>query len=316
MFPPAVRREDSASIGTPYTPPPAGFMPGIGSGGTSTGFGNQLTSTGRNITGPTDNVSKQYGLYGSAVNTQAKDYDTIMGGYQGLLDKIKQTGGQTLAAPDKIQATARTYTPTSEEKNAIDTLGGFTKTGGYSDADIANIRERGISPIRSIYASAQRNMDRARALQGGYSPNYAAVQAKMARELSDTIANKTIDVNAQLGQNIAQNKLAAATPYASAAGRESENINKAAQDTAEATDKANLFNIQNLTDTNKFNLGLNRQSIDDAMKALSGMQSLYGTTPALSQLFGNQAMQSAQFKNQMQQQNQNAGINLASILNR
>lgn len=114
-------------------------------------------------------LTNQYKLAYTAKEQQAGDYSNIMAGYKNLLD--------------------------------------LSKTGGYSDSDVANIRERGISPIRSVYSSAMRNVDRNKALQGGYSPNYNAVQAKMARELSDTISGATTNINADLAQRIAQNRL-------------------------------------------------------------------------------------------------------------
>jgi hypothetical protein len=44
------------------------------------------------------------------------------------------------------------------------------------------------------------------------------------------------------------------------------------------------------------------------------MTSLYGTTPALAQLFGNQALQGAQFQNQINQQGQEGKLQLIGQL--
>lgn len=183
--------------------------------------GNQYPQQQQSLGG----IPGSYGLYNTAVNQQAGDYSNIMQGYKDLASSPAYQNTANLAA-----------------------------TGGYSDADQANIRERGISPIRSIYASAQQNVDRNKALQGGYSPNYNAVQAKMAREQSGAISDATTNVNAQLAQNIAQNKMQMAPQFAA-----------------------------------------------QASKPLEGQQSIYGTTPALSNLFGNQALQAATLQNNINQ---------------
>jgi hypothetical protein len=167
-------------------------------------------------------LTDQYKVYNTGVQQQAGDYSNIMDEYKKLLD--------------------------------------LSKTGGYSDTDIANIRERSISPIRSVYAGANRDVDRQRALQGGYSPNYAAVKAKMAREQSDVIGNQTTNINADLAQRIAQNKLSSIP------------------------------------------------------QAISGMTSLYGTTPALSSLYGNQALQGAQLQEQIKQRKSQQGLGTISRL--
>jgi hypothetical protein len=130
-------------------------------------------------------VTGAYGLYNTAVGQQAQDYGNIMAGYQNLPSTPGYQNTANLAA-----------------------------TGGYSDQDKEDIRARGISPIRSIYSSAQQNVDRNKALQGGYSPNYNATQAKMARDESQQISDATTNVNATLAQNIAQNKIGLAPTYA------------------------------------------------------------------------------------------------------
>lgn len=175
-----------------------------------------------------DTASPLEQIYKKGTETQAEDYSRIMQGYRDL--------------------------PSSP---AFQNIAGLAQTGGYSPTDISNIRERGISPIRSIYAGAQREMERGRALQGGYSPNLPAVRAKMAREMSESISGRTTDINAQLAQQIAQNRMEMASPYMQATAQ-----------------------------------------------PLEMQRGLYGTTPALSALFGQQAFQGAELGQRQQQINQ------------
>lgn len=76
----------------------------------------------------------------------------------------------------------------------------FQQTGGYSPSDISAMRARSISPIRSVYANANRDIDRQRTLQGGYSPNYTASKAKMAREMGMTVGDANTNLEAALAQ--------------------------------------------------------------------------------------------------------------------
>jgi hypothetical protein len=164
-----------------------------------------------------------FGLYNTAVEQQAKDYDNIMSGYKGFNSSAPMQNFSELAA-----------------------------TGGYSEQGKQDLRERGVSPIRSIYANANRDVDRQKALQGGYSPNYTAAKTKLARDLSQDIGDRVTSVNAGIAQNVASNRVGLAPGLAS-----------------------------------------------QSFAPLSGQASLYGTTPALANTFGNQAMNSAQLQNQI-----------------
>jgi len=113
-----------------------------------------------------------------------------------------------------------------------DQYGEFAKTGGFSDQDIANIRSRAVSPIRSLYSSAQNAIERQRSLQGGYAPNYTAAMAKMAREKSQGMSDATTNAEAEIAQMKNQGRLA----------------------------------------------------------GLGGMSSMYGTTPGLANMYGNQML--------------------------
>lgn len=84
----------------------------------------------------------------------------------------------------------------------------FAKTGGYSPEDMANIRARGISPMRTAYANAQRELQRQRGLQGGYSPNAIAAQVKMAREQGQGMADASTNVEAMLAEMRNKSRLA------------------------------------------------------------------------------------------------------------
>jgi hypothetical protein len=299
----------------------------------------------------------------AAANTQASDYDRIMQQYSNLAKSYainpisaNPISSNNVQAQGNISPSAVNYNQInpqlSQYEQSEDVTGSLAKlsdlaaTGGYSAGDIQNIRARDISPIRSIYANAQQNTERARALGGGYSPNFNAVQSQMARDEANKIGDVTTAANAGIAQNVVTNKLAAAPAYASASSRANDAQTAADQRNADIINQINQFNTQgysranelnaaNQSQTNQFNASMaasnaeantnremqvnqfNTQAALDAAKsnrqgamgAIQGQASLYGTTPALTNLFGNQVVQAGQL-GQGQQQLNNQKMNV------
>src|SRR3990167_2914270 len=106
-------------------------------------------------------LENQYKLYDSSVEQQGGDYSNIMQGYKDLIASMNSPGSSSSYTPELYN-----YSPTEDYTSSIKNLQDLSKTGGYSDKDIANIRARGLSPIRSIYANAQRDINRRGVLQG------------------------------------------------------------------------------------------------------------------------------------------------------
>lgn len=243
--------------------------PGIGGGSFPGGISPSSGGSGR----------------GLGVDTQASDYDNIMKSYRDLL-----SGGG-------VTANITPYQQSVDSQRALSKLDSLSSNGGYSDQDIQDIRERSVSPIRSIYASAQQNLNRSKNLAGGYSPNSAAAIAKMARESSSQIGDITTNVNAGIAQNRAANKLSIAPSYASASQNENQ-----------ARTQVEQHNADTINQINQFNQGLK-------LSSLEGMKGLYGTTPALIKTFGDQALQSRSLdQNQQQVKNQSQQALLRQLL--
>lgn len=229
------------------------------------GAGTFQNPMGLELNTPKPKVPSILDLYGSAVNTQGNDYDSLM-------SKLDQLYSQNTNAPQV------NYSSSPDVTNALGALKNFSETGGYSGSDINNIRERAISPIRSIYSNAKDNLDRQKALQGGYSPGYGAAVTRMARDSAGQIGKVTTDANANIAQMVQSGKLAALSPYASLASGES----------------GRTF------DVSQMNANLNNNNQNRLLDILKTKQSLYGTNPALINTFGNQALNVASMN-----QNQN-----------
>ena len=263
--------------------------------------GRKLNPRTGQMEDPEMDVSNPMNAYRSAIPTQAKDYDEIMGGYRGMLSQgnpeldsligdYRSLMGKTGQMPSDVE-----YSDAPEMQEAFRKLKELSETGGLNEQEAGDLRARGISPIRAVYGNMQRGMDRQRALSGGYSPNYNAAASRMARESSESIAGATQNVNAEIAKMRQEGKLKAAPEYANLANSKNSLMNQialqnqkmkgdwAGQQTSLLSGMGDLINRK---DDNKFN-------------ALKGMTSLYGTTPALVDTFGQQVANQSQ-------QNQNA----------
>lgn len=268
------------------------------------------------VKGGNNGLVNQYNLFGSAVNKQQGDYDSIMEAYRRMLaGRQNNTTGNiedykpetftpkaysspstfspvlntapskytyqppvaptafkpvTTSAgdnyrpnqygrPEDYSALTTQYKQSGDLTDAIGKLKNLSETGGYTPEGIADLRERGISPIRSIYASANRDVTRAKALQGGSSNAYNALKSKMARELSDKIGGAVTNVNAGIAQNVAQNKLQASPIYASVTGGQSDLQNSMGRENTSILNNANFRNVDNRNRINEANVDLTNQ---------------------------------------------------------
>ena len=248
-------------------------------------------------------------IYQSAMEQSAGDYDSIMGQYRGLGERASR-GDYGDSSSENYSGGNINFSPISpsfsnyEEEDDFSNLRDFAETGGFSGSDIGNIRERAVSPIRSIYDSANQNLLRQKSLQGGYSPNMGASIARMARESAGIIGEKTTAANADIAQMVQRGKLAGATALAPLEARESERRQDLAMANTNIANQANMFNIRGASEVDRYNAEANRANRESSRSASSdnfnrilqtiqGQQSTYGTTPALANTFGSQVLNAA-----------------------
>lgn len=135
----------------------------------------------------------------------------IIGAIKNSKDKKAQEDAQAAQAQAAASASSGGggggghSTPNAE---AMAGFGEFAKTGGFSPEDLANIRARAVSPQRAVYANAQREVNRQRAIQGGYSPGFGVLQARMAREQGQGISDAAEGAEADIAKMTQQGKLA------------------------------------------------------------------------------------------------------------
>lgn len=249
-----------------------------------------------------DNTPNLWNNYNDAVTRQTGDYGNIMKGYQefrpGEIKPFTPVNAPTISAGNV------NYTRSGDLQSAISGYKDFAATGGYTPEGIQDMRARGISPIRSVYANAMQNMNRSRSLQGGYSPNYIAATEKLTRTLPGVLADKVSDVNAGLATQIQQGRLAGLGGLSQASIADSEMAqrallaNQSANLSASTSNAGNILNAAGINNAgvanqNNANLAASGQNLS----ALSGQSSLYGTTPAQAGMFGNQVLSAEQIAN-------------------
>lgn len=180
------------------------------------------------------------------------DRSNIMQGYQNFNNGLAgMSGGAGLMNQDQINSALQGYQ-------------GFANNGGYTDQNINDLRARAFAPVRAAYQQANSALQQNRGLSGGYSPNFAAATARMARQQGQQMSDAEVNNNAAIAQAVAQNKLAGLGGLSSTALQ-----NQAA-------------GLQASAINNQFALG--RAGL--GLQGLSGMSDLYRSAPGASgQLF-------------------------------
>jgi hypothetical protein len=191
------------------------------------------------------------------------------------------------------------FTPTTYNAPKIDyvdpfkSYGGyedFSQTGGFDEAGKANIRARAIAPTRAIYERGGENLSRQRALQGGYSPGYASAMSRNNRQMNEAISDANIAAESDLARMIQSGRLAGLGGMSNIEGQR-----------LGAQFQKNIYNADADKWATEGNAGENRygseyayrnsrDDVGDRLGALQGMTSLYGTTPGMAKLFGDQVL--------------------------
>lgn len=244
--------------------------------------------------------------YNAGAGRNLGSYDDIMKNYQTMFSNPFGTNADGSAAggpggggftPSQITAERIGWDPMFRGAlgDAIGHYGNFANTGGFSAQDIQDLRARAISPTRSIYSSAQTGLDRSRSLGGG-SPNYAAASAKMAREMAQAISDANVNANASIAEAVQKGKMFGASGLESAGVRGQGLSTDIDQFNSQMAMQAAQLNNQNAAAAAAAGGAAASRNAELEMAtrlaALGGMTDLYGTNPALANVFGSQLLQS------------------------
>lgn len=233
--------------------------------------------------------------YNNAVQRDTADYGRMMGGFQDYMKNAK-FGFERV----KAERPAELNESYGYLREAMPGYREFAATGGYSPQDIQELRARSTNPVRAAYGNSMMEMNRARSIGGaGGAPNYIAALSKAAREQSQGVADAQTNINAALADQIRQGKLAG---LAGISGIGST-MGGLSSDEAGRILQANLANQ---------GADLQTQGMADAAQrfGLSGQAGLYGTTPGMSSMFGNQALSAYNQRAGMEQARNQFGLGL------
>ena len=200
------------------------------------------------------------------VQTANNEYDRILGIYDNLLNK---TPSSRIERPTELVPEQQEYTEDPRFTEGINTLTELGQTGGYKPEELAALRERGISPIRSVYANMQRELDRSRSLGGGYSPGFGAVSARMARDASNQLAGQTTKINADIAERVAEGRQRAIPQLTDTLGRVNETRNTIGGRNVDARNRAGEFNRDILGRYNDQLMRQNQADIENPLNILN-----------------------------------------------
>jgi len=217
-----------------------------------------------------------------------------MGDYRDLMDQFKNYQS-TAPQWSPVSAERVNYNRTPEMEEAFGGYRNFMNTGGFSPQDIADMRARGVSPIRSTYANMVNELQRQKNLQGGYSPNMAAAMTRMRGSTSQQMADQVQNINAYLAEQIQKGKMFGTSGMGDLSTRDTDFAQRAAL----ANQSAGLQAA-----------GINASMAgrpDPRLQALQAASSLYSASPGLMGTTGNQLLNSTQNWLSANNQGQNVG---------
>ena len=226
---------------------------------------------------------------------QQQDYGDIMSGYRGFANSLSPSFERiSYQTPEEFKEGM------GYMRESMPGYRDFANTGGYSGQDIQELRARSVNPIRSAYNNTMMELDRSRALGGNAgSPNYIAAASRAQRELPGQMADAMTNINAELARDIREGKKFGLTGMSGVGG----NMAGLAGEDAARQLSADSQNASNSLQA--------RAMYNNAMMgALSGQTSLYGTTPAMAQMFGRQAMDAYGTRASMENSRRNYGLGL------
>lgn len=186
----------------------------------------------------------------------------------------------------------------------------FSKTGGFTPQGIEDIRARDIAPTRAIYENAQNDLIRQKELQGGYFPGYATAQARLARQMSNQIGDINTNANAGIAQMIQQGRLAGLGGLQGIGMGSAAGLGGIGMGSLAGLGGIGMGSLSGLGNIGMFGTGglsnMGLQGLSNQLGAMSGMNSLYGTTPAVAALTANnvlganaQNLEGSQLQNQL-----------------
>lgn len=238
-------------------------------------------------------------------NDQARaDYGNIMGNYQDLFANAPAptTFSWNNVSSERPAELGEAY---GTLRNAGRGYQEFADTGGYSPQDVRELRARGMAPIRAAYSNTVRELDRANTLGGG-AANYIAARSNAQRELPQQTADAMTGVNAELANSIRQGRLAGLGGLTSVGGT----MGGLSSNEAERILRANLANSQGNLQAAGMTEASGQNYFGNRMGALGAQANLYGTTPGMANMFGQQALSSLGQRGQLEANRNNVGLGL------
>ncbi len=243
--------------------------------------------------------------YGRASEGQWDDYNNMMGAARSMYGGDGGGGGGGAHGYSAVTGYKPFLAGYSDPFKSYAGYEEFSKTGGYSPEDIANMRARGVSPIRAAYANAEREIGRQRSLQGGYAPNAIAAQSQMARQQGQAAADATQNVEAGLAQARNTGRLAGLGGMSNIEGQRLGADVDISKFNAGMQYQANAANLGAQERAASSRASASGQNSATRLAALQEARLLYGANPGMAETFGNQAIslsgQGGSFGNQLYQ---------------
>jgi hypothetical protein len=238
-------------------------------------------------------IRDQYGRVNNQADTfqnriagrydQANDRSNLL--YNNILDRANQGAGASYSPEDfesyglaKGMTGANGGIDPSRISSIDENIAGYKdigRTGGWSDADKANVRLKASRTPTAFYTNLRNDMERRKNATGGYAPGFGASAARNTRESARAAADATLDSEVGIADSVRSGKLAGLS----------------------GAQNAETSLINQIAGNQRFGIGAMSQDENMALDAtqrekqagLSQLAQLYGTAPGeIGQLLGSE----------------------------
>ncbi len=152
----------------------------------------------------------------------------------------------------------------------------FANTGGFSGADQANFRARGLSGVPSLYEGMRRDLGNRMAVSGGYGPGFDYAGSQLARDRARSIADTNLGVETNLANMIREGRKWGAS---SGSGAEQNILDRQMQATGQASNLAQSIASQRAAAAAASRSG-SQEDFRNRMAILGELRGLRGETGA------------------------------------
>ena len=197
---------DQTGSGTMSPPPRPGAGSNVGSSSSSSSRGKGMGQIDTDLEEEQKRLAEAYAQYQATLNQRGSEaHDRAAAQYQDAIQRYRDFMNRSDELSSQWDQVGR-LSPAQQEE--IRGYGGFKRyadTGGMSDAERQNYRQRSNATVPSFYENLRQRSVRDNAVGGGVNPGFDAQQALLSREAAQGASRAGLETETDLQKIIDDN---------------------------------------------------------------------------------------------------------------